>query len=55
MKKSSVIYTGIVFKYPECSKGRLLDRYPRRDELKHYLPNDVPLVNINRTYLLNVS
>jgi len=54
MKKIDIIYIGIVFNYPECSKDRLLNCYPLRDELECYLPDNVSISNINKAYLLNV-
>ena len=54
MKKEDIRFITKIYRYNECSKESLYERYPEQARLRDYLPNDVPLSQVNTEYLLNV-
>lgn len=55
IKKADVKFVQGIYKYPECCKLKLMDRYPNTDMLRQYLPDAMDITLVNTEYLLNVD
>lgn len=54
-RKTDIVYLGVLFNYPDCSKTSLINQYPNLRQPHKYVPDADRIAQVDKRYILNVN